>query len=80
MNLQVNCSNAQNKADKKVTRKSELSSWDKIRGAEFVENLNGAGFTSDSVAEHMKNYADKNNLKLAYHEDFLIDRNNIVII
>ena len=30
--------------------------------------------------ELIKNYADKNNLKLAYHEDFLINRNDIVII
>lgn len=30
--------------------------------------------------EMIKNYASENNLRLAYHEDFLINRSNIVII
>lgn len=30
--------------------------------------------------EMIKNYASENNLRLAYHEDFLINRSNIVVI
>lgn len=64
-----------NQQDKKVTRKTELSSYDKIRGAEFIESLESAGFSSDQVAEQMKKYSTKNeHLDDEYKDKWLLKK------